>query len=168
MPKLNFLVFALAALVPLIIGFVWYSPKVFGKAWMDANGFTEEKMKAGINMPLILGLTYVCGFFMAMVLTFLTIHQWGVFSSLAGDPSLQVDGTPLNSYYLDFMSKYGHTFRTFKHGAFHSFIAGLLFVTPLITINGLFERRSFKYIAIHAGYWIVCLTIMGGIVCQFS
>lgn len=168
MPKFNFLVIALAAIVPLIIGFIWYNPKVFGKAWMAANGFTEEKMKEGVNMPLIFGLTYVCSFFIAMILNFITIHQWGVFSTLAGEPNFQDPSSAINIYFMDFMSKYGHTFRTFKHGAFHSFITGLLFVTPLITINALFERRSFKYIAIHAGYWIVCLSIMGGIVCQFS
>jgi hypothetical protein len=43
-------------------------------------------------------------------------------------------------------------------------MAGVMFALPLIGINSLFERKSFKYIAINAGYWIVCLTIMGSII----
>lgn len=26
---------------------IWYSPAVFGKAWMKENGFTEESLKGG-------------------------------------------------------------------------------------------------------------------------
>jgi hypothetical protein len=40
-------------------------------------------------------------------------------------------------------------------------------VLPLIGINSLFERKSFKYIFIHTGYWIISLALMGGVLCQF-
>jgi hypothetical protein len=29
----------------LVGGGLWYSPAVFGKAWMRENGFTEESLK---------------------------------------------------------------------------------------------------------------------------
>jgi hypothetical protein len=32
----------------------------------------------------------------------------------------------------------------------------------------LFERRSWKYIFINAGYWILTLTLMGGIICAYA
>jgi hypothetical protein len=35
----------------------------------------------------------------------------------------------------------------------------------MIAINGLFERKSWKYILIHSGYWIVTLTIIGSLIC---
>lgn len=35
-------------------------------------------------------------------------------------------------------------------------------------INALFERRGFKYIAIHTGYWLITLAIIGGLMCQFA
>jgi len=41
-----------------LIGGLWYSPAVFGKAWMRENGFTEESMKGG-NMIKIFGLTFL-------------------------------------------------------------------------------------------------------------
>jgi lysylphosphatidylglycerol synthetase-like protein (DUF2156 family) len=59
-------------------------------------------------------------------------------------------------------------FRTFKHGAFHGIIATIGLVLPIIGINALFERRGFKYIALHVGYWLVCLILMGGFICQFA
>lgn len=58
---------ALAALFPLLFGFIWYNPKILGKAWMDSAGLTEEKMK-GANMILIFGLTYLFSFFVAISL----------------------------------------------------------------------------------------------------
>ena len=31
-----------AALIPTIVGFIWYNPKVMGEAWMKAAEMTEE------------------------------------------------------------------------------------------------------------------------------
>lgn len=79
--QLNFfLVSAIAALVPLIVGFVWYHPKVFGTAWLKINGFDEAKMKEGFNMPLVFGLTLVFGYLISFVLSGIVIHQMGFFS----------------------------------------------------------------------------------------
>ena len=43
--QLNYLALFLAALSTFLIGGLWYSPAVFGKAWMRENGFKEEDMK---------------------------------------------------------------------------------------------------------------------------
>jgi len=165
--EFNFLILALSALVPLVMGFIWYNPKVFGTAWMKSAGLNEEKLKAA-NMPLIFGLTFVLGILIAMILTQIVIHQWGVFSTLFTDPSLMEEGSELNTAFADFMAKYGTNFRTFKHGVLHGTITGFFVIMPIIAINAMFERKGFKYIAINAGYWIVTLAIMGGILCQFS
>ena len=44
---------------------LWYSPAVFGKAWMRENGFTEESMKGG-NMVKIFGLAFLLGLIAAV------------------------------------------------------------------------------------------------------
>ena len=59
------------------------------------------------------------------------------------------------------------SFHTFKHGAFHGALLGIFTILPIIATGAMFERKGFKYIAINAGYWILCLTIMGAIVCHF-
>ncbi len=165
--KIDLLFSALAALIPLIIGFIWYNPKIFGTAWMNSAGLTNEKLK-GVNMPLIFGLTFILSFFIAIALHFVVIHQWGAFSAMLTNPNIMESGSDLNTSFLDFMSKYGTNFRTFKHGALHGATNGLFFIMPILAINAMFERKGFKYIAINTGYWIVSLAIMGGIISQYA
>ncbi len=158
---INFLAIAVAALVPLIVGFIWYNPKTFGNAWMRESGLTTESLKGG-NMAVIFGLTFIFSFFIAVVLQFLTIHQTGALGMIGGDPTQALPS------YTDFMDDYGTAFRTFKHGALHGSMSGILFAFPLLAINALFERKTWKYIWINSGYWLVCTTIMGGIVCAWN
>ena len=44
---MNFLAIAAAAVSTLVVGFVWYHPKVFGTVWMREAGLTEEQLKKG-------------------------------------------------------------------------------------------------------------------------
>ncbi len=155
---INFLAIAVAALVPLIMGFIWYHPKMFGNVWMREAGLTTDCLKGG-NMALIFILTFIFSFFIAIVLQFLTIHQTGALGMIGGDATQALPS------YTTFMDDYGMAFRTFKHGTLHGFMAGVLMVFPILAINALFERKSWKYILVNSGYWLVCTTIMGGIVC---
>jgi hypothetical protein len=168
MVHVNFLAVLVAALIPMIIGFIWYNPKVFGAAWMKAADISEEKMK-GANMALVFGLTFVFSFFVAFAMNFLTIHQFGMQGSLMTDPKALADPTtPIGAYFADYMAKYGNNFRSFKHGALHGTISGIMLALPVIGVNALFERKGFKYIAINAGFWIVCFALMGGVVCGWQ
>jgi hypothetical protein len=54
-----------AALSTFLIGGLWYSPAVFGKAWMRENGFTEESLKNS-NMVKIFGLAFLLGLIAAV------------------------------------------------------------------------------------------------------
>ena len=56
--SLNYWAILLSALASFLIGGLWYSPAVFGKAWMRENGFTEESLNKG-NMAKIFGLTFL-------------------------------------------------------------------------------------------------------------
>ena len=57
-PQLNYLAIFVSALSTFLIGGLWYSPAVFGKAWMRENGFTEESLKGG-NMIKIFGVSFL-------------------------------------------------------------------------------------------------------------
>jgi hypothetical protein len=78
-----------------------------------------------------------------------------------------VGGDEMNAKdsYTAFMKDYGMAYRSFGHGALHSFMAGIFFVFPLIAINAMFERKSWKYTMINTAYWTITITIMGGIIC---
>ena len=43
---INYLAVIAAIVVNMIAGAVWYSPLLFAKPWMAANGFTEEQIRA--------------------------------------------------------------------------------------------------------------------------
>lgn len=165
--KLNFIIIGLASLIPLVIGFIWYNPKVLGTIWMKESGMTEEKAQ-GANMPLIFGVTFILSFLAALGLNSAVIHQTHVFSILLNEPGFFEPGSEINTYYTDFMTKYGNNFRTFRHGVIHGGILGFLIALPVLGVNALFERKSFKYIALNVCYWIVCFMLMGGVICQFA
>jgi len=156
--EMNWLAILLAALSTLVMGFIWYNPKTFGNIWMRESGVTEEKMK-GANMALIFSLSFVYAIMISIILNFLTIHQWGAVGMIGGKYNEALPS------YAAFMNDYGTAFRTFKHGALHGFMSGVLLAFPLIATNAMYERRSFKYALVTSGFWIVCFTIMGGIIC---
>jgi len=59
---INYWAILVSALSTFVIGGIWYSPAVLGKAWMKENGFTEETTKKA-NMLKVFGLS----FFLALI-----------------------------------------------------------------------------------------------------
>jgi hypothetical protein len=158
---INPIAIPVAALAALVIGALWYNPKIgFGNVWMQASGMTEEKMKSG-KIAVIFGLSLVFSALLSVLLMQFTNHQWGAIGMVGGDPDLAKPSFDV------FMADYGDAFRTFKHGALHGTMFGILGALPIIGTIALFERKSAKYILINSGYWIVTLAIMGGILCAW-
>ena len=62
---MNYFALIVAALVPMIMGMIFYHPKVMGNAWMKANGFTMEHVKANMPKPTMYLLTLVTSFLLA-------------------------------------------------------------------------------------------------------
>jgi len=137
----NWVALFVASLSTLVVGFIWYNPKVFGTIWMNEIGMTEEKAKKA-NMPLVFGLSVVLAFLISFTLMMMVMT--------GGGPGDMQHGIEQNM--------------TFKHGAFHGALLGIFVLLPVIVINGLYEQRSFKYMMVVAGYWIVSFAIMGGII----
>jgi len=163
MEGINFLVLALAALIPMAVGAIYYGP-LFGKKWMSVNGFTEEDLKGG-NMVMIMGLSLLFSFFLSFSMMTMAIHQTGVFQLLG---ALADGGDAAAKATMEsFMADYGTLHRTFGHGVLHGGFAAVMFALPLIAINSLFERRGWTYIGIHFGYWFITLSLMGGVICKF-
>lgn len=159
--EINFIALLLSALSTLVVGFIWYHPKVFGTIWMNEAGVTEEQMK-GSNMILIFGMSILYAFLISFILQFLVIHQSGAMCMIGGDPTKALPS------FQAFMADYGTAFRTFKHGALHGFMTGLFFALPVIGVGALYERRSWKYVLIAGGYWVITCMIMGGIICAMQ
>ena len=62
--ELNWGAIGVAALSNFVIGGLWYSPALFGSAWMRANGFSAEQLKKG-SPAAIFGLAFVFCLLMA-------------------------------------------------------------------------------------------------------
>jgi len=164
MVEINFIVTGLAALVPIVTGSIWYNPKIgFGNAWIKATGLSEEELRKS-NMALVFTFVIIFAFILAVMLNPITRHEFGLMSLMQkhmGEPdAIQM--------YNDVTAKYGAEFHTFKHGVLHGVLTGLLLAMPILGTNALFERKGFKYIAIHTGYWMLTLGLMGGVICAFS
>lgn len=56
--EINWLAVVVAALLGFVIGGLWYSPILFGRAWMSASGVTEDQVNAG-NKGKIFGFTFL-------------------------------------------------------------------------------------------------------------
>ncbi|NND77080.1 MAG: DUF1761 domain-containing protein [Flavobacteriales bacterium] len=133
--EINWLSIVLAALVPMVVGFIYYHKALFGRVWMDSIGMTDEKIKEA-NMAVTFGVSFLMSAFIAFFMF--------VFCNGVGQDVPEFD--------------------TFKHGAAHGVIISLFFVIPIFITNGLFEQKSWSNMLINAGYWIITLALIGGIV----
>ena len=67
-----------AAVAVFVLGALWYSPILFGKAWVRAHGYTEEqmqRMRAGAARAY--GVSFLCYVVMAAAMSIL-IGRMGV------------------------------------------------------------------------------------------
>ncbi len=141
---MNYLPIIVAALIPSIVGFLWYNSNLFGKAWMSQLGKTEAELREGFNMPLVMGISLVLSFFLAFVINVL----------------LEVGHKDVNEAgELIFNSTH-----TFGHGSFHGLFYGLLFAMPILITQGLYHRHSWKLMLINTGYWVLTISLMAGLV----
>ena len=56
MPEFNLWAVIAAAVSSFVLGGLWYSPLLFGRAWQRATGLSDAQLQGG-NMALIFGLS---------------------------------------------------------------------------------------------------------------
>jgi Protein of unknown function (DUF1761) len=164
----NWIAILPTCLIPMLVGFIYYHPKVLGTAWMKIAGMNEESMK-NANMGKIFGFTLIFGVFLSVFLLPVVLHAMHAFSLVLPPGGGDLD--PQSAAAQDvtaFIAKYGGNFRTFGHGAFHGILTALVGIWPTLGIVSLFERKGWKYTAIHLGYWVITLGLMGGVICDYG
>jgi len=124
--SINYLAVLAAAVSTFVLGGLWYSPLLFGKAWMRANNFNDAEVQT-FSKARMFGWSIVFSLVMAMNL-----------AMFLGGP-----GT------------------TATWGLAAGALTGLGWVAMAIAIVGLFENKSWAYIAINGGYMTIAFTIMG-------
>jgi len=128
---MNYVAILAGAIVVMVLGWVWFNPKVFGKSWAEGAGLTEDDMKE-MNPVTIVG-----GLLMALVISYA-------------------------------MSRYAtHTeegVSQFVHGMLHGFMPAIFYVAPVLVSKGLYEKKSLSWILTGAAYWVLAITLVGGVV----
>ena len=66
MPEFNVLAVLAAALATFVLGGLWYSPALFGKAWQREAGVSDEQMRTS-NKARIFGLAFLLSLIAAFV-----------------------------------------------------------------------------------------------------
>ena len=126
--KINYFAVLVAALSTFVLGGLWYSPLLFGKAWMRVNNFSDTDV-AGFSKARMFGWSFIFALIMSLNLSmFLAAPDTNVTWGMAA-------------------------------GA----LTGVGWVSMAIAIIGVFENRSWGYIAINGGYMIVAFVVMGAI-----
>jgi hypothetical protein len=143
-PHINFIALICAGIMPMLMGFIYYHPKVMGNSWMKANGFTLEIIGKGPK-PVLYLLALVCSFLLAFFL-------WGWTTGAGGVDTFQVTD-PVD----------GHSYVTFQHGVFHGVAFTLMVLLPIFVTMKIFEMRKWSWAFVNIGYWGITIILMCGI-----
>jgi uncharacterized protein DUF1761 len=134
---INWLAVLVAGISAFVLGGVWYSPPLFGKAWMSENKLSIDAVRKG-NKSKIFGWAFILSLIMAANLAMF----------LADPPSTCPAGCGQKT--------------DITWGLIAGFLAGI-WVFCSIAIVALFELKSARYIFINGGYCVVALSLMGAI-----
>ena len=138
MSSINWLAVLVAGISAFVLGGVWYSPVLFGNAWMKENKFTEEQLKSS-NKTKVFGWAFVISLIMAANLAMFLADTP---AECTGNCAQKTDIT---------------------WGSIAGFLAGIWGFSA-IAIAALFEQKTARYIFINGGYALVALTLMGAII----
>ena len=79
---INYVAVVITAILSMVIGAIWYSPGVFGTAWMALVGKKPEDLQKGMT-PRSYGLMFVAALVLSFVLV-TVIRAAGVHSAMGG------------------------------------------------------------------------------------
>jgi hypothetical protein len=136
---INLLGVLVAAISTMVVGFLWYSPMLFAKAWVREMGYDmndkakmeEMKKSAGPAYAGSFVASLVSAFMLALFLHWTRVENWQ-FGMLVG---------------------------------FHVWLG---FVATVQLTGVLFMKQSMKLFAINTGYQLVCYLVMGAILGAWS
>jgi Protein of unknown function (DUF1761) len=131
MHSLNWLAILVAGISAMVVGFLWYSPLLFAKAWMREMGYDPNDKARMEEMKKTAGPAYG-GSFVASLLSAFTL-------------ALILHGLRVEDLHMGVML------------GFHVWLG---FVATVQFTGALFTKQSMKLFAINTGYQLVCYLVM--------
>jgi len=166
MELFNFYILPISAFIPLILGFIWYRPNVFGHRLANATGEPIHQITQPKSIGKI-GLIYLFSLLLSYVMMLLSVHQIGVFQLFFLDPSFADASSEFKTYTTDFLAQYGERHRTFGHGLIHGAEASFCFSLAILGISALLTGKPLKSIWVHVGFWVTTCSLVAGVNCAF-
>ena len=152
-----------AALVPVVIGFIWFNPSLFGKTLAH-----ESNSKVIVYGPLDMIVNYIFGLLLSFSLLSYVNHQMAVMQLFYSREGFNEPGSKALQDLEQVLRIVGDYHLSFGHGAIHGTMAAVMLLLPVIVAIALRERRTYKYVFIHFGFWLVSAVLMGGILGQWG
>lgn len=140
MIEINYIGVIAAAVVAVVLGFLWYGP-VFGKPWMKEMGFTKASMDAAKKKGMT--KSYVLMLVSALVMAYVLAHVIAFSANEMGGMSVM-------------------------SGIQGGFWTWLGFVATVLLGQVMWENKSLKLYALNAGYYLVSLMAMGAVIAMIG
>jgi hypothetical protein len=131
---LNWLAVFVAAIAAMVLGFLWYSPLLFAKAWVREMGYDINDKAKMDEMKKSAGPAYA-GSMVASLISAFTL-------------ALILHGLRAEDLHFGLMA------------GFHIWLG---FVATVQFTAALFAKQSMKLFAINTGYQLVCYLVMSAI-----
>lgn len=131
---INLLAVLVAAISTMVVGFLWYSPLLFAKAWMREMGYDPNDKAKMEEMKKSAGRAYAGSFVASLISAFVL------------------------ALFLHWVRAEG-----LHYGLLVGFHVWLGFVATVQLTGVLFMKQSMKLFAINTGYQLVCYLAMGAI-----
>jgi hypothetical protein len=131
--EVNFLTVLIAAVISMIIGFLWYSPFLFAKPWMKLMGYTSESMKSAQKG---MAKMYLISFIVTILTAYVLYH---------------VIVMSMNFFHYDSLST----------GITSAIWMWLGFIMPVQITSVIFGKESWKLFFINTGYQLAAVLGMG-------
>jgi hypothetical protein len=133
MEQPNVIAVIVAAVIPMVVGMLWYSPVLFAKKWMALIGKTEEEIKK--EGP---GKAYALSFIASIVMAYVMAHLVTYSSTFTGSTGIAA-------------------------GLETGFWSWLGFVVTTNSASVLFEFKPRGLYFINMGYQLVSMLLMGAL-----
>ncbi len=133
--SVNYWAVLLAAVSSMAVGYLWYSPVVFGKLWTKLSGVSMDKKLTGIQMAIMYGSTFVASLLTAYILAHVSFLSNSFFH---------------HSFLQD-------TFTT-------AFWLWAGFTAARFFVHDIFESRSTKLTTLNIGHELLTVAVMALII----
>lgn len=131
--QVNYVAIIAAAIISMILGFLWYSPILFAKPWMSLMGYTGERMKEAQKGMLKL---YGVSFIVTCISAYILYHVMVMSTNYFGYGAMQTAITSAISMWLGF-------------------------IMPVQLTDVLFGSKKLQLFLINTGYQLASLLAMG-------